>query len=195
MPDGLDLDKVWSELPAAVQLEFTPGPQARGDLDAEARTLYVRVDGRPATTAGPPVARFADELTLLQAEIVEGTARLGAEAQILTLTWGASSSITEDLTVFVKANDSAGRELDTIDQPLGGPLFTTHRWPAGTQVREVYELPVIVEPGSPPLCFIVGVYRWPDLTRLQVVGADGTRLGDQVVISQAGTILNDSRCR
>lgn len=177
LPDGLDLDRVWSELAPNLRLSFTLGALAAGDLDPAPRRLWVRVDGIPAPAVSAPVARFANGVQLLEAEVepeVEG----GLD---VTSVWTADAATAGDMTAFVQVLEK-GRRVAGVDVPLGSGLYPTSRWRKGDQLVERHhiEVPDGYDPARHRL--IAGIYEVPEGPRVSVVGAGGRPIGDHVVL-------------
>jgi hypothetical protein len=178
LPDALRLDELWAGLAPNVRLEFRPGSLARGDLEAEARRLYVEVTGRPAGPTTSPVARFANNLTLLSAE-----AHPTADGRALEVTtvWSAEGPTPRDVTAFFQVLDRGARVAGD-DTVLGSGLYPSPRWRPGDQVveRRRLTLPQPFDPSRHQL--VAGTYVAPDTTPIPVVGADGRDLGGHVAL-------------
>jgi hypothetical protein len=96
----------------------------------------------------------------------------------LQLYWLAQQRPAEDYTVFVHLLDGAGQLVAQQDNPPVRGTRPTSTWEPGAVIVDPYDLsiPGDVAPGEVTL--MVGLYRWPDLTRLQVRNQEGTALPD-----------------
>jgi mannosyltransferase len=100
----------------------------------------------------------------------------------LTLFWQAKDKISARYTVFAHLADSTGKPIAQTDsQPLGGTA-PTDSWQVGATLADRYAL--AIQPGTPPGQYElrVGMYLWPDLTRLSVT-LNGKPSGDYVPLT------------
>ena len=96
----------------------------------------------------------------------------------LTLYWQAKERIEADYKVFVHLVDSSGvLQVQEDNRPRYG-RFPTYLWTPGPVIVDAHQisLPSDLSPGTYVLG--VGLYPWPDGSRLPAVGEDGTRLPD-----------------
>ena len=156
---------------AALSLGFYPAEDSalrRPVTDANGQVLGDRLVvapvriAAPAATApatGPPLATWANGITLLDARLQHGAA---GNPQGVTLTWGTTGTLDTDYTVFVQVLDGENRILAQADrQPLAGQAPTS-TWRAGDRVEDA----VTWDAGTQGWArVIVGLY-----------GADGARL-------------------
>jgi len=101
----------------------------------------------------------------------------------LQLYWLAQQRPAEDYTVFVHLLDAAGQLVAQQDNPPVRGTRPTSTWEPGAVIVDPYDLsiPGDAVPGrmySSAYTLVVGLYRWPDLTRLQVRNQEGTALPD-----------------
>jgi len=104
------------------------------------------------------------------------------EPVLLTLYWQAIGPVTHSYTVFTHVLDAHAQVQSQMDgQPVGGtrPTIT---WKSGEMIRDNYALllPEDLAPGSYEL--EVGMYLWPEMTRLPVLGEAGQVIGDRVLL-------------
>jgi hypothetical protein len=131
----------------------------------------------------PIGATLADQITLIGYE-VEGSAEAG-EGLAVNLYWEAVYPLRDLKThyhVFVHLLDEHGDLVSQHDGlPVGG-RYPLQAWVPGDVVRDPHllTLPSDLSPGSYQLQ--VGMYTWPDFTRLTARDAAGTDLSDGVVV-------------
>lgn len=102
----------------------------------------------------------------------------------LTLFWQAQDKVPVRYTVFTHLVDSTGKPVAQTDSPPLGGTLPTDAWPVGATVVDRYA--IAIPPGTLPGQYElrVGMYPWPDLTRLPVT-LNGRPSGDYVPL---GTI-------
>lgn len=173
-PYDLDLDAVWAGRAPGLRYAFRDGPPARGDLETDARPLYLRIDAVPADRPARPLAQFADGLRLdaASARVVDGGARLA-----IASTWSTEVPRDSDATATFQVLTRDGTAVAADDAPLGRGLLPTRRWRPGEQVVEhrVVDVPGGFDGARQVL--VAGVYVWPSLTRVKVVGGTGNAYG------------------
>jgi hypothetical protein len=109
--------------PSPAEVRAWAGPLEKGDLDDEARLLYVAYRGSRLGSSRPAVARFEEGLELLDVEIEpegEGQTRI-------RLRWRAASPLATDYNVFVhlvRGDEVLGQD----DGAPGGGLYPTSWW-------------------------------------------------------------------
>ncbi len=88
----------------------------------------------------------------------------------LFLYWQALGELERDYTIFVHMLDQGGELLAQWDAPPLDGLYPTSRWVVGDVFthRAVMMIPPDAPPGKYDL--VVGMYTYPDLNRLPVVG-------------------------
>jgi len=102
----------------------------------------------------------------------------------LQLYWHALEPLAEDYTVFVHllSEGGAGQLITQQDNPPVRGTRPTSTWEPGVDVVDPYDLsiPRDIPPGEYTLA--VGLYHWPDLSRLPVRGDEGARLPDDRIL-------------
>ncbi len=140
---------------------------------------YLLASATPTTPALPLDARFADGIHLVGADVTPQTIQPGGTL-LVTLFWQADTPPQKRYTVFTQLIDAGGRLVAGFDgEPAGGSAPTTG-WKPNTTVidRRAIALPADLPPG--PLSVRVGLYAWPDTTRLPVTSAS-TPITDNAV--------------
>jgi 4-amino-4-deoxy-L-arabinose transferase-like glycosyltransferase len=102
----------------------------------------------------------------------------------LQLYWQALEPLAEDYTVFVHvlSEGGAGQLVTQQDNPPVRGTRPTSTWEPGVVVVDPYDLPI---PSDTPLgeyVVAVGLYRWPDLSRLPVRDGEGAPMPDDRVL-------------
>jgi hypothetical protein len=91
-----DYSQYLSLLPIGSTIAAQEGPLERGDLEKEARLLYITYTATPATIpAGEPEARFEKGLTLVSHRLTA----VSPQELRLSLLWRAEAEIEADYTV------------------------------------------------------------------------------------------------
>ncbi len=100
----------------------------------------------------------------------------------LTLFWQARDKLSARYTVFTHAVDSTGKPVAQTDSPPLGGTAPTDSWQVGATIIDRYAIAIPTEtlPGQYELR--VGMYPWPDLTRLPVT-LNGKPAGDYVPLA------------
>ena len=129
----------------------------------------------PAVPDGAPIARFGDNIALLQAEVAGDGA--------LHLRWRADAPINDNLTIFVHYLDASGQLLAQADGAPYDNLYPPDAWLPGQVVEDVRALPVGIDPAQVAQV-AVGVYAPESGARLPAQAADGAVLA-------AGAVLPD----
>ncbi|MDW8071918.1 MAG: DUF2079 domain-containing protein [Anaerolineae bacterium] len=105
---------------------------------------------------------------------------------IVVLAWRADAPVQEDYTVFVHLVTSEGHRIAQSDaQPHWGAVWPTSHWQPGELVLDGHRLKLPMEAPRDDLHLEVGLYLWPSLQRLPVLGADAQPISDHVEISLA----------
>ncbi len=104
------------------------------------------------------------------------------ESLRLTLFWQARDKVPARYTVFTHLVDSTGKPVAQTDSPPLGGTAPTDSWQVGVTVVDRYA--IAIPPGTPPGQYElrVGMYPWPDLTRLPVT-LNGKPSGDYVPLA------------
>ena len=91
----------------------------------------------------------------------------------LILYWQATAHPGDDYITFVHLLDPAGEIAAQVDRRPRDGRYPTSFWMPGEVVSDTFTLsvPVTASPGHYRL--VGGMYTWPDLARLPVVGPDG----------------------
>ncbi|MCW5853871.1 MAG: hypothetical protein KIT87_27635, partial [Anaerolineae bacterium] len=129
--------------------------------------MYLLAGRLPQTPTIAAPVQFADGVRLLGADLQPQPAQPGASLRV-TLFWQATQMPKARYTVFCHLVDGQGRLVAQFDgEPVGGTAPTTG-WQANATVidRRAVELPPDLAAGTYTLR--VGLYPWPDLTRLAV---------------------------
>ena len=114
---------------------------------------------------------FNNEITLTGYTIESPSVTL-SDPILLTLFWQAQQPIDNAYTVFTHLVDTNGNIIAQTDrQPVGGSN-PTNTWQPDETVIDSYA--ILLPPDTPPNSYTlqVGLYLWPDLTRLTL--PDGT---------------------
>jgi hypothetical protein len=128
-------------------------------------------------------ARLGQSITLVGYTLESDAVRPG-ESVRLTLYWQAMDKVMARYTVFTHVVDSKGLPVAQTDSPPLGGTAPTDSWQVGATIIDRYA--IAIQPGTPPGQYElrVGMYSWPDLTRLPVT-LNGKPSGDYVPL---GTI-------
>ena len=121
---------------------------------------------------------FGDEVQLAGFSVEDAEEFVPGDPVLLTLFWTTDRALENAYTVFTHVTDSDGNVVAQADrQPVGGSR-PTNSWQVGEMIVDSYAilLPEDVAPGEYRLR--VGLYLWPDLTRLVLVddGGDSAEL-------------------
>jgi len=132
----------------------------------------------------PIEANINDQVLLESYSLSAPTAKAG-DSLLITLHWKAIAPIKRDYSVFTHLIDEGGQLRAQTDGQPGGGSLPTHVWQPGETVKDNYAilLPGDLQPGTYTLR--VGMYLWPELTRLPVVDAAVPVVDEAVVL---GTI-------
>ncbi len=112
-------------------------------------------------------ANLANQVLLATAQL-PGTAAPG-EPLFLELTWEALTSIDRDFTVFTHLLNEDGLLVAQSDSQPGGGANPTSTWQPGQAVKDKYAILVPAESAPGRYRVRVGMYLWPELTRLPVI--------------------------
>ena len=173
-----DYSQYLTLLPVGSTIAAQEGSLERGDLEKEARLLYVTFTATPATVpSAQPAARFEKGLSLVSHRLVAAPTH---QLQ-LSLLWRAESDIETDYTVFVHlTQDSVIVAQD--DAPPAGGYYPTSLWRVGDIVDDEHIL-TVPEPYDPlKHQLIVGLYQLQTLDRLQILDEAGKPIGDHLIL-------------
>ena len=173
-----DYEQYLSLLPAGSLITVQEGSLERGDLEKEARLLYVTYTATPtAISSEESEAHFERGLTLVghRLDVVS------PQELRLSLLWRAEEEIETDYTVFVHLT-RGDTILDQDDSPPAGGYYPTSLWRVGDIVDDEHTL-TLPEPYDPVKHkLIVGLYQLQTLDRLQVVDEAGKPIGDHLAL-------------
>jgi hypothetical protein len=165
--DNRDVGQV---LPSPAEVRTWPGPLERGDLDDEARHLYVAYLGSRLKRSLPAVASFEEGLELLHWEVEpegEGQTRV-------RLRWRAVQSLSTDYTVFVhlvRGNEVVGQD----DSVPGNGFYPTSWWRPGDEIVDEHVMDGSYDPRQDRI--VVGWYEWSSMRHLRIVWREQGELG------------------
>jgi 4-amino-4-deoxy-L-arabinose transferase-like glycosyltransferase len=167
-----------SLLPVGSTIAAQEGSLERGDLDEEARLLYVTYTATPVTIpSGESEARFEKGLTLAGHRL----AAVSPQELQLSLLWGAEAEIEADYAVFVHLTRDDVILVQDDSFPAGG-YYPTSLWRVGDIVRDEHTL-ALPEPYDPDKHELgIGFYQLETLHRLQVLDEAGEPVNDYVII-------------
>ncbi len=168
-----DLSNYFSLLPENSTLSVREGALERGDLETEARLLYVLFQATPHSETGPPIATFGDNILLREAD-VEPAADGRLQVRFV-LECRAPLEAAYTLTAQLLA--PAGLIAQEDGPPAGG-YYPTTAWRAGDRLveRRTLDLPIPYDPAQHNV--ILAIYDPDTMQRLPVTAPDGTPLGD-----------------
>jgi hypothetical protein len=143
----------------------------------------------------PPVQQHPLQIYLGDAIIFKGF-DLGADTVApgdtldLTLYWEALRETDANYIVFAHLLDADGTLAAQLDGPPGDALHRTYDWWPGYFDWDEWpiQIPPEMRPGSYTL--LIGMYDADTLQRLPATGADGTPLGDHIVLGEV-TVANE----
>ena len=167
-----------SLLPAESLIAVNEGSLERGDLETEARLLYITFTATPtATSSVEPEARFERGLTLVGHRLdITSPQELR-----LDLLWRAEVEIEADYSVFVHLtrDDTILAQDDSF--PAQG-YYPTSLWRVGDIVNDEHTL-VLPEPYDPDSHkIIIGLYKWQTMDRLQILDEAGQPISDHLAL-------------
>ncbi len=134
-------------------------------------TLSLYVMASVAGVSVPVGAVFGEQIEL-SAYRLSGSAVRPGDTLVVELDWKALTPPARNYTIFVQLLDPAGALLTAVDTQPVGSTRPTSGWAAGERVSDRYALliPDQLKSGGDG-ALIVGLYPWPDLTRLPVTEA------------------------
>ena len=91
----------------------------------------------------------------------------------LTVYWQATAVPPADYTAFIHLLDPAGEMAAQVDRAPRGGRYPTSFWVPGEVVSDTFTLSVPATATAGRYRLVTGMYAWPDLARLPVVGPDG----------------------
>ena len=146
----------------------------------------VEVAGLARSFTVPPMeqrvdANLGDEVTLLGYDLEREEIEPGGEVRVV-LYWQARQEMDESYTVFVHLLNPQGVVVDQEDHPPVRGTYPTTLWVEGEVVRDEYVLSVPAEAEAGVYPLEVGMYLLETMERLPVLGADGTPVGDHILL-------------
>ncbi|MFQ5436001.1 MAG: hypothetical protein ACE5FD_14095, partial [Anaerolineae bacterium] len=149
--------------------------------------LYLFVMAAAAGEMTPVTAVLNNEIRLTGYRVSPLAARPG-ETLLLSLTWEGMAEMARPYTVFVHLINSAGQLVAQTDGQPGGNARPTNTWAVGEAIADNYaiQLPTDLPPGDYELR--VGMYTWPELTRLPVTGAALPVVDEAMVLTEVSVI-------
>ena len=173
-----DHSQYLSLLPGGSIIAVRGGSLERGDLEKEARLLYVTYTATPTTTpTAEPEARFEKGVALVSHQLTT----VSPQELRLNLLWQAEEEIETDYTVFVHLarDDTILAQDDSF--PAGG-YYPTSLWRVGDIVDDEHTL-VLPEPyDAVKHQLIVGLYQLQTSHRLQVLDEADKPASDHLVL-------------
>jgi hypothetical protein len=133
--------------------------------------------GRAAATSAEFEPRhFANGVTLLD-YAVAGDAAPGNTIRLF-LHWQLIESPPGEIYTFNHLVDASGERWGQAD----GILCPMNQWHSGQQVWLWYD--ILVDPAAPPPPYRIrtGLYTYPAIENIPVLGADGQAAGDAVIL-------------
>ncbi len=100
----------------------------------------------------------------------------------LTLFWQAKDKVSARYTVFTHLVNSTGKPVAQTDSPPLGGTAPTDSWLVGATIVDRYAIAIPTETSPGQYELRVGMYPWPDLTRLPVT-LNGKSAGDYVPLA------------
>jgi hypothetical protein len=175
----VDHGQLWATLPREWQWQVTPGAWEQGDLEPTPRMLYLTLEGEPARAlSGTRHVTFEDGLALLDigaVPVAEETARLN-----LVTRWRADGKPGQGYSAFAHVLCD-GAPAGQSDGAPGGEWFPTSTWRPGDVIVDRRSIG-LTQAWDPLACSVqLGLYRWQDGVRLDVLDAAGYEIVDNAV--------------
>jgi hypothetical protein len=137
------------------------------------------------TTVFPPAVRsdvdFGGQVRLLGFDLQIDTTDADQGASI-TLLWQALQPVDRDYTVFLHLVNGEGTIVAQDDAPPSGPFFPTSTWLPGELVSDLHLLSLPADLPAGDYRLFVGVYYQPAGERLAATDAEGSALGDALLL-------------
>ncbi|MFQ5398034.1 MAG: glycosyltransferase family 39 protein [Anaerolineae bacterium] len=152
---------------------------------ANGNLLYLFVLSSVGESGRHPINANINDQVLLESYSLSAPIAQAGDNLLITLHWKAIAPMERDYTVFTHLIDEGGQLWAQTDGQPGGGSLPTHVWQPGEPVEDNYAilLPGDLQPGTYTLR--VGMYLWPELTRLPVVDAAVPVVDEAIVL---GTI-------
>jgi len=173
-----DLALARAALPPNRLIRVREGAWERGDLETEARLLYVALEAAPLEETPANVSlSFERGIHLVGYE----EHRLPTGEICVTLFWRCGQPLDLNYTAFVHLLDGSQR-IGQHDGPTGLGYYPTDAWRPGDVVADTH---LIERPPDDhgPLQIVVGLYDYQTMERLRLMADDGSLSEiDQVVL-------------
>jgi len=131
------------------------------------------------TKLGP--LSFGDRISLIGYRLADSRARPGNYFRLL-LYWEATEEMPEEYAVFVHLVDDRGEKWAQGDGVPANGIYPTWAWVAGEVVEDEHLVPLGTDIPAGTYHLLIGLYELNTLSRLGVTDAEGTSLGDSVVL-------------
>ncbi len=178
-----------ASLPRERVWDLTNGALERGDLEIEARQLYIKLRGvsADAWVQGRGVL-WEDGIALDGAQLVPTE---NGTSVTLFLYWRTIDSPTAEYSAFRHVLCDGGL-VGQRDGPPGTHIWSTHGWRPGDRLIDQHTIE-LDRPWDEERCQVhVGLYHWQDLMRLSVRDAGGLPIvEDGVVLDREGLTLTE----
>lgn len=154
------------------QPDFTPVGTFAGDY------LYRVNINRTLAPPSSYLATFANQIQLLNVELLEPDPAQPEAHPRLLLHWQTTAMISEDYTVFVHLRAEDGFVLAQADGPPVNGHQPTSQWPLNQTIQDIRRLPSL----STYHQVAIGLYNLQTGERLSAVGADNAALVDNALV-------------
>lgn len=172
-----DWGYVWQVFPEPAKISARLGPLERGDLDVEAKRLYVTFQAkRLEADDSAVIARFEQNIELLEWDIES----LAPNRTRLTLRWRTFDPIAVDYNVFVHVVRS-GQTIAQDDGFPGQGYLPTTQWRSGDQILDIHEFSTAIDLDSDQV--MVGWYEWRSMQHLSVLDEHLEPMGTSLVLN------------
>ncbi len=139
------------------------------------------VDMSEVTKVGPFV--FGEQVRLLGYRLGEGSTVPGTYIRLL-LYWDALTEMSENYSIFVHLLDDSGQMWAQADDLPRNGLYPTWAWLPGEIVEDEHLIPLEATVATGTYHLAVGIYELDTFRRLEIVNAEGTSLGDRILLPQ-----------
>lgn len=167
-----------SLLPVGAIISVHEGASERGDLESEARLLYVTYLAERDSSVNTGVRRdFAEGISLLDAQV----SCLAENEVRIRLIWQADKPVSKDYTVFVHVLRD-GQMVTTGDARPAGGYYPTTLWRSGDTIVDDHRVSLPGPLDSQVHRILVGLYELQTMSRLPLVDEAGCAMGESVDI-------------
>ena len=168
-------------LPADSVISIREGAMERGDLEEEARLLYVVYLGqRNMPTTRNLNCEFEKGISLLGSEV----SPQGSQGVRVRLIWQATEPLDVSYTVFVHVT-RGGQMVASGDSLPAGGYYLTSQWRTGDIIVDDHFISLSEPFDSREHRIVVGLYELQTLERLALLDEAGRAMGDHVEIPVA----------